>query len=90
MPWVTREVPEGSGRWRAVNEPARPHPGAAPPLDCAVCGRRIGKTRTHFLLNDQRVICERCRMRPDPRVYDDQVAAMGTRAGIAHVLGLWP
>jgi hypothetical protein len=72
-----------------VNEPSRLHPGAAPPLDCGVCGRRIGKTTTHVLLHDRRVICVRCRMHPDPRAYDGKVAAMGTRAGIAARLGLW-
>jgi hypothetical protein len=86
MPWVTREVPPGSGRWRAVNEPARPHPGAAPPFDCAECSRRIGKTRTHWLLRDSRsVVCVRCYLRNH-----DDAECSGTRAGIAARLGLWP
>jgi hypothetical protein len=42
----------------------------APPFDCAGCGKRIGKTRTHDTL--------------------DHSGSCGTRAGVAHVLGLWP
>ena len=33
---------------------------AAEPFDCAGCGRRIGKTAGHYLLDDYRVICSRC------------------------------
>lgn len=39
----------------------------APSFDCAVCGRRIGKTRGHFLLgypdtppSPERLLCVRC------------------------------
>jgi hypothetical protein len=81
MPWVTREIPPGSGHWRCVNEPARPHPGAAPPFDCADCGRRIGKARLHFVTDDDGVICMRCRERRDPQW--NQKLHAGTRAGIA-------
>jgi hypothetical protein len=87
MPWATREVPPGSGRWRAVNEPARPHPGAAPAFDCADCGRHIGKRATRYLVPVQRVLCGRC---ADRRGLWDDLTAMGSRAGIAARLGLWP
>jgi hypothetical protein len=59
----------------------------APPLDCAACGRRIGRRAGHFLLDDRRVVCSRCLERH--RLWD-QLDSQGTRAGIAHVLGLWP
>jgi hypothetical protein len=89
MPWVARETPAGSRRWRAVNEPRRPHPAAAPPIDCGVCGRRIGKHATHFLLDDRRVVCGRC-YRAGGEPLWEQLDSMGTRAGVAHVVGLWP
>jgi hypothetical protein len=74
----------------------------APPFDCAGCGRRIGKTRTHYRLDGSRqVVCSRCltktvhaRLFPDcpHRWHDtlDHSGSCGTRAGVAHVLGLWP
>lgn len=33
---------------------------AAPPFDCSHCGRRIGKDRTQWLLDDGAVVCSRC------------------------------
>jgi hypothetical protein len=60
---------------------------AAPPIDCAICGRRIGKHATHYLLDDRRVVCGRCLDRH--RLWDD-LESMGTRAGVAHALGRWP
>lgn len=73
----------------------------APAFDCARCGRRIGKTRTHYLLEGNRVVCPRCLGRqahaalfPDCGVpwHDalDHQGTAGTRAGIAAHLGLWP
>jgi hypothetical protein len=59
----------------------------APALDCSSCGRQIGKGRAHFLMKNRQVWCARCIDRYDR--YDD-LEASGTRAGIAHVLGLWP
>ncbi len=33
---------------------------AAEPFDCAVCGRRIGKTNTHYITETRKVLCPRC------------------------------
>jgi predicted amidophosphoribosyltransferase len=74
---------------------------AAPPLNCAHCGRRIGKTAGHFLTEGERLLCSRCLTKtvhaelfPDcpKRWHDplDHLECTGTRAGIAHRLGLWP
>jgi hypothetical protein len=60
--------------------------GAAPAFDCADCGRRISKRSTHYVVAG-RGHCIRCVVRQ--RLYDD-VDHIGTRAGIASVLGLWP
>ena len=85
---VTREIPPGSGRYRAVQVPDRNrHPRAAPGFQCAICGMPIGKTRTHYVLRDGRVICVRCLSKHD--LHDD-CETQGTRAGIAAHLGLWP
>ena len=59
----------------------------APPFDCALCNRHIGKRAPHYLLADRRVICIRCLTRN--RLWDDYTTH-GSRAGIAHTLGLWP
>ena len=88
MPWVAREVPAGSRRYRAVNEPTKPHsPREAPQFDCSLCGRTIGRKRTVGLLKGRCVACLGCIDRGD--LYDD-VACMGTRAAIASELGIWP
>lgn len=58
----------------------------APAFDCHTCGRRIGKTRSHWLIGEH-VWCVRCVERSG--VYDD-ASAHGSRAGIAAVLGIWP
>ncbi len=76
---------------------------AAPAFDCAACGRRIGKTAGHNLLEDGRVLCTRClgTKRSHPSLFPDCPVAWhdlhdharsvaGTRAGVAAVLGLWP
>ena len=74
----------------------------APPFDCARCHRRIAKRGLHHLIDGTAiVICGRCLGRdahadlfPDcPKQWHDMHdhdAAMGTRAGIAATLGLWP
>lgn len=75
---------------------------SAPAFDCTGCGRRIGKTATHYLLEDgARVVCVRCLTRaaharlfadcPD-KWHDllDHAGCHGSRAGIAAHLGLWP
>jgi hypothetical protein len=62
-------------------------PRPAPAFDCALCGRRIGKAATHWQFAARGVLCSRCVDRED--LYDEE-HRMGTRAGIAHVLGLWP
>jgi hypothetical protein len=68
--------------------PTTPHPGAAPPFDCAECGRRIGKAKSHWLLRDgQAVVCASCYLH---RHDADEAECSGTRAGIAARLGLWP
>jgi len=60
----------------------------APPFDCADCGRRIGKTRLHFIVDDHQVVCMRCRERRDP--HWDQKMTAASRAGVANLLELWP
>lgn len=74
----------------------------APALDCAHCGRTIGKRAAHYRTFDQRVMCGRCIS--DRRLHSqlwpacphawhdnyDHLAAIGTRAGVAAALGLWP
>jgi hypothetical protein len=73
----------------------------APALDCCACGRRIGLRAGHYLLEDRRLVCGRCLTRPvharlfadcPHRWHDplDHLDSTGTRAGIAHALGLWP
>jgi hypothetical protein len=59
----------------------------APVLSCSCCGRRIGKARTHWLIDGDRVICAGCL-----DAYDlyHAIVASGTRASIANRLGLWP
>lgn len=59
----------------------------APPFDCADCGRRIGKDRTHLLLADRRVVCIR-----HHDAYLDTPAAprLCSRAAAARLLGVWP
>jgi hypothetical protein len=60
---------------------------AAPPFDCAQCGRRIGKTRLHLVLTDGRVVC----IRHDAEHYEaGRVAHLCSRAAAANILGLWP
>ena len=76
---------------------------AAPAFDCAACGRRIGKTAGHNLLDDGRVLCSRClgtkALHRDlypgcPMAWHDLFGhargVAGTRAGVAAALGLWP
>lgn len=74
----------------------------APVFDCTSCGQHIGKTRTHYQLDDDSIVCVRClgskplhaKLRPDcPHGWhdlQDHLTRCGTRAGVAHVLGLWP
>jgi hypothetical protein len=60
----------------------------APPFDCADCGRRIGKRRPHFIVDDSRVVCVR-----HHRDYYDTgrlTHSFCTRAAAAVLLGLWP
>lgn len=102
MTWVARELPRGSGRWRAVNEPGTQHPHSAPQLECSLCDRVIGKAAAHFLIDGSHVLCGRCsratdahaRLFPDcpERWHDifDHPISQGTRAGIAAALGIWP
>jgi hypothetical protein len=61
---------------------------AAPPFDCAQCGRRIGKTRPHFILTNRTVVC----VRHHTEHYDNGRIAHGfcSRAAAARLLGLWP
>lgn len=48
---------------------------AAPPVDCAACGRRIGKTRGHVLIGTldtvslDRVLCARCALDDSRRLH---------------------
>ena len=59
----------------------------APAFDCALCGQRIGTTRTHYVRPDQTVVCVGC---VDSRKLWDEITRHGTRAGIAAALGMWP
>lgn len=61
----------------------------APAFDCALCGQRIGRTRTHWVLREvlRRVICTRCIDKHD--LYG-HVGSHGSRAFAASHLGLWP
>jgi hypothetical protein len=72
-----------------------------PPFDCAHCQRRITKTATHYLLQDNRVVCDRCLSKPAhaamfpacPHAWHDildHLDTCGHRDAIAAVLGLWP
>lgn len=75
---------------------------AAPPRDCHICHRRIGKSAGHYLLEGAQLACTRCvetrslhgQVFPDcpHRWHDllDHLDSTGTRACMAHVLGLWP
>lgn len=75
---------------------------AAPALSCSVCRRTIGKRHSHHLTEGDRVLCSRCmddpqmhsRVFPDcpVRWHDmyDHAGSVGTRAGVAAHLGLWP
>jgi hypothetical protein len=60
----------------------------APPFDCADCHRRIGKTRPHLVLTDNRVVC----IRDHIGYYaTGQIKhSFCTRAAAAILLGLWP
>lgn len=61
---------------------------AAPPFDCAMCNKRIGKERTHWQIkNRPGLICAACLDKHD--LYND-IECSGTRAGMAAVRGLWP
>jgi hypothetical protein len=73
----------------------------APPLDCVNCKRQISKSRTHYLIEGDRVACGRCLGRDahaglfpacPERWHDvlDHPGSSGTRAGVAARLGLWP
>ncbi len=95
MTWTAREVDPstcpsysreqvGSGYMRVVNEPDRPHPGRAPIFHCSDCGRHIGKTRSHVVI-DETVICMKCW---EDRDY--MPGHMASRAAAAQLLGLWP
>lgn len=77
--------------------------GPAPTLACHACRRTIGKRAAHNVTEDRRVLCTRCLGRrelhatlwPDcPHaghdVYDHTPHVAGTRAGVAHLLGVWP
>lgn len=60
----------------------------APSFDCDQCGRRIGKTRPHFILTTGRVVC----VRHHTEHYDAGHIehSFCTRAAAARLLGLWP
>jgi hypothetical protein len=71
-------------------------------MDCAACRRRLGKRATHYLLDNQRVVCGACLNIPRlhatffpacPKEWHDMHDhhnKMGTPAGIACALGNWP
>lgn len=74
---------------------------AAPAFDCARCRRRVGKDATHYLIESDLVVCNRCLGRDahtalfgecEHRWHDtlDHLVASGTRAGVAATLGIWP
>ena len=90
---IDRQPPQSAYRWLT-----------APPFDCAACARRIGRDRTHYQLSKvgNPVVCIRCaetrtlhsKFFPDcPHQWHDlfdHLDRVGTRAGIAAALGLWP
>lgn len=86
MTWVAREIPRGSGHWRAVNEPGQPKPREAPQFECSLCSRVIAKKRSVFLLRTGRVTCLGCADRHD--LYGG--GHIATRAAAAARLGIWP
>jgi hypothetical protein len=59
--------------------------GPAPAINCARCGRRMGKRAVHFLRSDGAVWCSRCHTAD----YEGG-AVFCTRAAAAIHLGLWP
>lgn len=79
-------------------------PWPAPALDCAACGRVIGKTAAHNVTDDMRVLCSRCLTGgqrkhaaffpgcevPWHDMHDHLKHVAGTRAGAAAALGVWP
>jgi hypothetical protein len=72
---------------RAVQVPAKPHPGAAPQLNCELCGHLIAKGKALALLKDRRVTCLRCLDRHD--LYNS-LDCIGNRAAVACLLDIWP
>lgn len=74
----------------------------APALDCSSCGKTIAKRRAHYLLDDHRLICDRCltSRKLHARLYPhctttwhdlyDHLESTATRAGAACILGVWP
>lgn len=87
--------------WIGPELPPTPPLTAAPEFECASCGRKIAKTKVHYLF-DSDVLCGRCveggqkghaSRYPDcpERWHDmyDHLRMHGTRAGIAAKLGVW-
>jgi hypothetical protein len=60
--------------------------GPAPAFDCANCGKQIGKTRTHYVI-DRQPWCVRCITKHHRW---DHIEAHASRAWLARTLGLWP
>jgi hypothetical protein len=60
----------------------------APPFDCWLCCRRIGKTAQHYLLRGAiaQVCCGRCIDKNDAY---DEVLVVASRAAMANRLELW-
>ena len=77
---------------------------AAPSFACVSCGRTIGKSGGHNVLDDGRIVCSSCLLtgaRGHARLFPDCSDAWhdpgdhalqvgGTSAGTAAALGLWP
>lgn len=59
----------------------------APPFDCDDCGRRIGKTSTHLILDDGRVVCIR---HHDEHNDASRITHHASRAWAARAKGIWP
>ena len=97
MSWIPREVRRdscqhcfrespGSGYYRCVNEPTKPHPRRAFAFHCYRCDRHIGKARIHYLVGAD-VLCFKCWFdldRPDVHLSSRTAAA---RFGYAARIG---
>jgi hypothetical protein len=60
---------------------------AAPPFNCADCGRTIGTSSTHAVDSGGKVLCSRCLTKTGN---PDEFTWHASRAWCARALGVWP